>query len=67
MPAVRGGVPLTRHVHYVSGVQDSVAEEMVELQSSSVYCPLVFAARVKEVITFGGQHGQVLNVTPSQL
>lgn len=47
-------------------VQDSEAEEVVELQADSVHCPLEASLGVKERVPFGREDGQVLDIPPRQ-
>lgn len=63
--SLRHGLPIFGHFHHGAGVQDPVAKEMVELQADSIAPPLVDF--VVELVPLGGEHRQVLHVTPGQL
>ena len=64
VPAFSDTGPVTRHVHHVSGVEHPVTEQMVELEASSIDCPVMTGLGVVEMIAFRRQHRQMLDVAP---
>lgn len=62
--AVRDGLPVPGQVDHVPGVQNAIAEQVVELEAGAVDGPVVLAFRVVQVVPLGSQHGQMLYVAP---
>ena len=67
VPALADAGPVAGHVHHVSGVQHSVAEQMIELETCAVDGPVVARLGVVEVVTLRRQHRQMLHVSPRQM
>lgn len=53
--------------YHGSGVEDTVAEEMVKLETDTVHVPEEAFLAVVQRVPFGGQHAEVLHVTPGQV
>ena len=60
-------LPLLGEGHHGAGVEDPEAEQVVKLKPDPVHGPVEAALGVVERVPLGGQHGQVLHVTPGQL
>lgn len=66
MPALSNSLPVSRQVDHVSSVKHSKPEQVIELEASSVDCPVVTRLWVVEMIAFRREHGDVLHIAPSQ-
>lgn len=54
-------------MNHSAGIQDAIAKQMVELETSAVEFPVMFTVRVEEAVSLRGQHRQMLDIPPGQL
>lgn len=59
------GFPVLGHFHHAPSVQHPVPKQVVELEAHTIPPPLVDF--VVELVSLGGQDGQVLHVSPCQV
>ena len=65
--AVWNRLPFIGHLDHVASVQNTVAEQVVELQPRTVDGPVVDTLGVQQMVALGGEDGQVLDITPGQV
>lgn len=62
--SLRHGFPVFSHFHHGACVKDPIAKEVIKLQADSIPPPLMDL--VMKLVPFGGEHSQMLHVSPGQ-
>lgn len=59
-------LPVEGQVHHVPRIQHPVPEQVVELEAGPVELPRVLLGVVVQLVPLGGEHHQMLHVSPRQ-
>lgn len=62
--SLRHSFPVFSHFHHGARIKDPVAKEVIKLQANPIPPPLMDL--IVKLIPFGGEHSQMLHVSPGQ-
>lgn len=65
MESLRNSFPVFSHFHHGTCIKDSVAKEVIKFQANPIPSPLMNL--IMKLVPLGGEHSQMLHVSPGQI
>lgn len=62
--SLRHGFPVFSHFHHGTCIKDPIAKEVIKFQANTIPSPLMDL--IMKLVPFGGEHGQMLHISPGQ-